>query len=342
MATPEPTPAPEPAPSPASAGPPPERRHGWVIFGIWLPLSIAADLVIWFLWYPHMPPGRMSNEASGQQFDIAVMAVLSAPILIFIWTYFGYAMVTWRHREGDDSDGPPIHGNTRIQATWIGVTAVIVLGLFVFGTVELIVPAGAGAGEGPSPIWKPAGTVNTANWTPGGGDTLQVQVMGQQWWFTYRYPQFGGMESTQLLLPQNTSVEFHVTSLDVIHSFWAYQLGVKADANPGVDNVAYATPKQLGRFTVRCNELCGLWHGAMFDYGHVVSPASFESWASGVETAESTDGTLNAMPAYALTYDPTVVPQLGSDLVKIAGITGANGYYYPGAQVGTPGDPESP
>jgi hypothetical protein len=106
--------------------------------------------------------------------------------------------------------------------------------------------------------------------------------------------------------------------------------------------VAYATPKQLGRFTVRCNELCGLWHGAMFDYGHVVSPASFESWASGVETAESTDGTLNAMPAYALTYDPTVVPQLGSDLVKIAGITGANGYYYPGAQVGTPGDPESP
>jgi cytochrome c oxidase subunit 2 len=349
MATPEPPAAgtpPEPpaasAAQPAAAGAPPERRHGWVIFGIWLPLSIAADLLIWFAWYPHMPPGRMSNQASGQQFDIAVMAVLSAPVLIFIWTYFGYALITWRRRDGDETDGPPLHGNTKVQATWIGVTSVIVLGLFVFGTVQLIVPAGAGAGEGPSPIWKPKGTVTTATWSPNAGDTLQVQVIGQQWWFTYRYPQFGGMESTQLLLPLNTSVEFHVTSLDVIHSFWAYQLGVKADANPGVDNVAYATPKELGSVTVRCNELCGLWHGAMFNYAHVVPASAFENWASGVETAESTNGTLNALPNYALTYDPTVVPQLGKDLVKVAGITGANGYYYPGPQVGTPGDPVSP
>jgi cytochrome c oxidase subunit 2 len=341
MATPEPPAAGTPAQPPA-ADAPRERRHGWVISGIWLPVSIVADLLIWFAWYPHMPPGRMSDQAAGQQFDIAVMAVLSAPVLIFIWTYFIYAMVTWRHREGDDTDGPPIHGNTKVQAAWIGATSVIVLGLFVFGTVELIVPAGAGAGEGPAPIWKPANTVETSTWSPGAGDTLQVQVIGQQWWFTYRYPQFGGMESTQLLLPKGTSVEFHVTSLDVIHSFWAYKLGVKADANPGVDNVAFATPKQTGSFIVRCNELCGLWHGAMFDAGHVLTPAAFEGWASGVETAESTNGMLNTMPAYALTYDPTVIPHLGKDLVTVAGITGANGYYYPGAQVGTPGDPVSP
>ena len=58
-----------------------------------------------------------------------------------------------------------------------------------------------------------------------------------------------------------------MTSLDVIHSFWAYQLGVKADANPGVNNVAYTKPMHTGTVTVRCAELCGLWHGAMFDYG---------------------------------------------------------------------------
>ena len=62
-------------------------------------------------------------------------------------------------------------------------------------------------------------------------------------------------------------VQFNVTSLDVIHSFWAYQLGVKADANPGVNNIAYTTPKHAGSFVVRCAELCGLWHGAMFNYG---------------------------------------------------------------------------
>ena len=307
-------------------------RHGLRIFLIWLPLAIAADLVIWFVWYPHLPPGRMTDQAQGQQFDIAVMAELAAPVLLFVWVYFAYALIVWRRREGDDEDGPPLHGNTKVQATWITATAVIVLGLFVFGTVQLIVPAGAGAGEGPSPIWKP----NTSN-------LLQVQVIGQEWAFTYRFPQFGGMESTQLMLPLDQHVEFHVTSLDVIHTFWPYQLGVKADANPGVDNVAYAKPQELGSFTVRCNELCGIWHGAMFNYGHVVTPAAFQAWARGMQAREARLGVLAALPRYALTYDPTVIPQLGKDLVKVAGITGANGYYYPSLfQSGDPGDPVSP
>ena len=302
-----------------------EPNHGLRIFLIWLPLAVAADLLIWFLWYPHFPPGRMSSSAQHQQFDIAVLAMCAAPVLLFVWTYGAYAVVNWRHREGDEEDGPPIHGNARIQATWIGVTAVIVLGLFVFGTVELIVPAGAGAGEGPAPIWKPNAT-----------NLLEVQVIGQQWAFTYRYPQFGGMESTELLLPDNRWVEFHVTSLDVIHSFWAYKLGVKADANPGVDNVAYTKPQELGTFRVQCNELCGLWHGAMYNYGHVVTPAAFQAWAAAVQFKEANNGILTALPPYATTYDPTVIPQMGAEVVKIDGITGAPGYYYPARDPVTP------
>ena len=316
----------------AAAGASGDARHGLRIFLIWLPLAIIADLLIWFVWYPHLPPGRMTDQAQGQQFDIAVMAVLAAPVLLFVWVYAAYALIVWRRRPGDDEDGPPIHGNTRVQATWITATAVIVLGLFVFGTVQLIVPAGAGAGEGPSPTWTP----NTNN-------TLQVQVIGQQWAFTYRFPQFGGMETTQLLLPLGEEVRFNVTSLDVIHSFWAYQLGVKADANPGVNNVAFAKPQELGSFTVRCNELCGLWHGAMFNYGRVVTPAAFQAWARGLQAREARIGLLRDLPPYALTYDPTVIPQLGRDIVKVAGITGANGYYYPSQlQSGDPGDPISP
>jgi cytochrome c oxidase subunit II len=316
----------------ASTGSAPGTRHGLRIFLIWLPLAIVADLLIWLVWYPHLPPGRMTDQAQGQQFDIAVMAVLAAPVLLFVWVYAAYALIVWRRRPGDDEDGPPIHGNTRVQATWITATAVIVLGLFVFGTVQLIVPAGAGAGEGPSPIWKP----NTSN-------LLQVQVIGQEWAFTYRFPQFGGMESTTLMLPLGQQVEFHVTSLDVIHSFWPYQLGVKADANPGVDNVAYAKPQELGRFTVRCSELCGLWHGAMFNYGHVVTPAAFTVWARSMQAREARIGILRALPPYALTYNPTVIPQLGQDLVKVAGITGAGGYWTPSlSQSGDKGDVFSP
>lgn len=306
-----------PAPPAAPAGP----SHGRRIFLIWLPAAVIADLLIWLVWGPHLPPGAMSSAASVQQFAIKVMAVMAAPVMLFVLVYFGYALIVWRQRDGDEEDGPALHGNTRVQATWITVTTVIVLSLFVFGTVALVTSNGAGAGEGPQPIWRPGGT------------PLQVQVIGQQWRFTYRYPQFGGFETTQLVLPAGQWVEFNVTSLDVIHSFWAYQLGVKADANPGVNNIAYSKPDHTGRVTVRCAELCGLWHGAMFNNGAVVSVTAFRAWAaaSRVRLASVT----RILPPYATTYDPTVVPQINKAMAK-GGIAGANGYYYP------PQDPVQP
>jgi cytochrome c oxidase subunit 2 len=302
---------------------------------MWIPLSVAAILVIWFVWYPHLPPGDMSDAASGQQFDIAVLSVTAAPVVIGVLLYFIYAMVVWRAKPGDESDGEPIFGHTKVQATWIIVTSMTVLWAFAFGTYQLAQPGGAGGGQGPAPIWKLAG-VQTATWQPGTNDMLQVQVIGQQWYWTYRYPQFGGMESTTLYLPDNMPVEFNVTSLDVIHSFWAYLLGVKADANPQVNNIAYVKPHQLGHFMVRCNELCGIWHGAMFNTGAVETPTAFDGWATATENKERSIGVLAALPPYALTYDPTVIPQLGKDIVKVAGITGAAGYYYP------PQDPVTP
>jgi cytochrome c oxidase subunit 2 len=300
-----------------TAGP----RHGRRILLLWLPASVIADLLIWFVLGPHLPPGDMASAATNQQSDIKVMAVMAAPVMLAVLIYFGYALAVWRQPAGDETDGPPLHGNTRVQVSWVAATSFIVLALFIFGTVELVGAHGAGAGEGPSPIWKP------------GGSPLQVQVIGQQWKFTYRYPQFGGFETSQLVLPEGQWVQFNVTSLDVIHSFWAYQLGVKSDANPGVDNVAYTKPTHTGPFTVRCAELCGLWHGAMFDTGQVMTVPAFRAWATATRTQLAAVTAI--LPPYATTYDPTVVPQMNKAMVK-AGIAGANGYYYP------PQDPAQP
>ena len=299
------------AAGPAAA--PAERNHGLRIFLIWLPLALAADLVIWFVWGPHLPPGDMSSSAANQQFDIKVMSVMAAPVLLFVLIYSGYSMITWRTRDGDEEDGPPIEGNARVQFSWITISTVIVLALFVFGTVELYSANGAGAGEGPSPIWKP------------GGKPLVVQVIAQQWLFTYRYPQYGGFETTQLILPVGQNIEFNVTSLDVIHSFWAYQLGVKADANPQVNNVAYTTTEHTGEVTVRCAELCGLWHGAMFDYGHVVSVAGFRSWAQAtrIKMAKIT----RTLPPYATVYYPNEIAGLAKFYYE-ASLPGAGGGFY--------------
>ena len=76
---------------------------------------------------------------------------------------------------------------------------------------------------------------------------------------------------------------------------------------------------------MRCNELCGLWHGAMFNYGHIVSQGAFNAWARGVQLTQARNGILNMLPPYSLTYDPTVIPQLGASIVKIDGITGGAG-----------------
>ena len=100
-----------------------------------------------------MPPGDMSNSAHHQQFDIAVLAVTGAPVVIFVILYFVYSLVIWRAKPGDDSDGEPIYGNTKVQASWIIGTTVIVLWLFVFGTLELVVPHGAG----PARVRRPSG-----------------------------------------------------------------------------------------------------------------------------------------------------------------------------------------
>jgi len=311
------------AATPAPAG---EPRHMLRMVTIWLVISVVADVLFWVLVAPHVPPGRMTNNASDNQFDFNVLLVIALPVLVGVWTYLGYSIVTWRSgRAGvpEPVGGPAARTNLGVQVGWIVTTTIIVLGLFLFGTVRLITGQGSGGGEGPNPIWTPASK-----------DILPVQVIAQQWKFTYRYPTFGGFESQQLVLPNDTSIAFHVTSLDVIHSFWAYQLSVKADANPQQDNVAFSTTRQTGSVTVRCSELCGIWHGAMYNYGRVVSKSAFMVWAKATETATAANTKL--LPPFAYTYVPDA--------------NGADGGYYPdnvdpysNAEVygATPGKPSS-
>jgi cytochrome c oxidase subunit II len=266
---------------------------------VWIALSVVADLLIGFLLAPHMPPGHFSNTASDQTEINNILALVLTPIGIGVVTFFVYALLSFRQPAGAIQDGPPMKGNARMQMGWIGVTTTIVIVLAIVGTIELLqapnsqAGSGAGGGQGASLITNPK------------GNPLQVQVIAQQWQFTYRYPQYGGVETFSLALPVGRTVEFHVTSLDAIHSFWAYQLGVKADAVPGADNVAFTTPEHVGLFEVRCAELCGLWHGYMYSRGHVFSAAGFSSWIAKVQTANAPS--THYLPKYAHVYypDPT-------------------------------------
>jgi cytochrome c oxidase subunit 2 len=271
-----------------------ESRHWRNVVLLWLLANvIMLPIVIW-VFGPGMPPGNGSVQASGQVTDNTVLLALATPVALAVLVYFGYALWAFRERAPETvTDGPSIRGNSSVQFWWLIITTVMVLFLAAYGSIRLLAD-GSGGGQGPNPIAIPA----AAKIRP----PLQVQVIAQQWQFTFRFPGYGGVQTRTLELPVNTTVEFNVTSLDVIHSFWAYQLGVKADANPGVNNVAYVTTKGPLVFNIHCAELCGVFHGYMFDTGRVVPKAQFASWIAGqrVQYAPAT----KVLPPYSKAYFP--------------------------------------
>jgi cytochrome c oxidase subunit II len=270
------------------ASKPPAEHGKRVIVGA-IVLSVVATVLVAVLGGRFLPPGNGSVQATGQVLDNTVMLAIVTPVIAGLLVFFIYVLSQFRHRGGPLVDGPPLRDDSRVRVWWIVVTSVTVLFLAGFGTFELL-QNGSGGGQGPDPIAVPAGT------------KLPVQVIAQQWQFTYRYPTYGGLETPQLVLPANTYIELHVTSLDAIHSFWAIELGVKADANPGVDNVAFVKTKGPRTFHVRCAELCGLWHGYMFNNGRVVPEAQFTAW---VKSQQSDFAPIaKYLPKYSTTYFP--------------------------------------
>ncbi len=268
---------------------------------LWLLANvIMLPIVIWVIG-PGLPPGNGSVQASGQVTDNTVLLATATPVALAVLVYMGYAIWAFRERTPETVvDGPPIRGDSSVQFWWLIITTAMVLFLAGYGTVRLL-DDGSGGGQGPNPIATPA--ADTA------GKTLVVQVIAQQWKFTFRWPGYGGVETPGIELPANTLVQFNVTSLDVIHSFWAYELGVKADANPGVNNIAYVETKGPLIFHTRCAELCGVWHGYMFDQGVVVPKAQFAAWIAQQQLrfAPAT----KALPPYSKTYFPEPLRRAG-------------------------------
>jgi cytochrome c oxidase subunit II len=265
---------------------------------LWAVCTAIMTPIVVFVLGPGMPPGNGTVESAGQVTDNTVLLALSTPVALAVLLFVGYCVWAFRERDlnGPVLDGPPITGNSSVQMWWLIVTTSLVLFLAAFGSVRLL-EDGSGGGQGPSPLSTPA------------GKALQVQVIAQQWSFSYRYPAYGGIETPNLVIPANTLVEFHVTSLDVVHSFWAYQLGVKADANPGEDNIAYVTTKSPMSFEVHCAELCGVWHGYMFQSGKVVTKTSFATW---IQQAQKTYAPgAKSLPPYSKTYFPSPVGRGG-------------------------------
>lgn len=272
-----------------------DRPHAIRLLVIWVILSIIGIIAVLQI---HYPPYDQTIQGEDQSKTLALLTAIATPVFIGVVMLIIYSAIYFRRPSTELVDGPPMLGNAPVQVAWIGISAVVVLFLAFVGITELA-RANTTQTVGASQTGSSGGAA--------GGTELNVQVIAQQWYFTYRYADYGGVETTHLELPVNRPVVLHVTSTDIIHSFWAYELGVKADANPGVDNVFHVTPQKLGGFTVRCAELCGLWHGQMSDTeGKVVSQSDFDTWIA--QQQQDFAVIQKAVPSYAPFYfpEPTV------------------------------------
>jgi cytochrome c oxidase subunit II len=233
-------------------------RAGGKIFIIWLAMT-AVGVLIGIYAPHHLLPTMLSTQGTKVWQTIVLFTILAAPVAAFVYAVGLYSLLGWKARGFGKSDEPPpdgpsLRGDAPMTALWVGVSAVLVIILLVWGLGEF-----------------------TAEQTTH-SDTLEVDVTGQQWLWTFTYPDAGNVATRSLVLPINRPVQFKVTSVDVTHGFWPAALGVQVDANPNTTTVIEATPDKLGGFTVRCSQLCGLYHSLMYASGAVVTPQKFDAW----------------------------------------------------------------
>ncbi len=243
------------------------RRRSVTFAAIAAVVSIAIAIFIsyeinWF-------PPAASKQADNTDRLYHVLVIASIPIFVLVVSVILYCVWQFRMRPGEElKDGPPIHGNTRLEVFWTAIPTVLLLGLVGYSFAVL-----------KENEKKPA-------------REIQIGVTGEQFAWSYQYPPSvtGGkpLESVELYVPKGVSVEFNIHTKDVIHAFWVPAFRIQEDAVPGITTHWRATPTRLGTYPVVCNLLCGLGHSLMRSKVHVVREATFRAWLASQASTPST------------------------------------------------------
>ena len=187
-----------------------------------------------------------------------------------------WGMIVWAvifHRRRGDKLGPQVRYNMPIEILYTVVPFVLIAVLFYYTARD----------------------ENTIDTIP--ANSMQVNVTGFQWSWDFSYPKYGvttdgymwGEGTLPLLeIPTGRSIEFNLSSPDVIHAFWVPEFLFKRDVIPGHPNHFAVTATQTGTFTGHCSELCGLYHSKMLFTLKIVTPAQFSTWITQQQAIQKT------------------------------------------------------
>ncbi len=199
-----------------------------------------------------LPVGASAQaETIDWLFNIELIAIAFLFSLIVVPT--AYSLVVFRRKKGEEGEGEHFSGNTKLEIIWTAIPLLAVVVLAYMGAWSL-------------------------------GDALRVdpqamvvEVTAFQWAWKFDYPDYG-ITTNELYLPVDKQVELKMESPDVIHSFWVPEFRIKQDVVPGQVNILRLTPIELGAYTVRCSELCGISHSYMNAPVVVVTEEDFQAW----------------------------------------------------------------
>jgi cytochrome c oxidase subunit 2 len=205
--------------------------------------------------------GEEASTAAPKIDDLLnVLIVLSSIVFSIVVVALGYALWKFRALPGDESDGEPIHGNTRLEVAWTVIPTIIVL-----------------FGGGYS--WKVLNEIEDK-----GSNPMTVDVFSRQYAWSFGYPGKGYVYSEGVMhVPVNRTIQFKMHAQDVIHSFWVPQWRIKKDNVPGITTTAIVTPDKVGTYQLICTELCGFGHASMRAKVIVQPEAKFDKWVESLK-----------------------------------------------------------
>ncbi|MCB0872072.1 MAG: cytochrome c oxidase subunit II [Thermoleophilia bacterium] len=211
--------------------------------------ALTAAVIFLIDWWPD----QAAEQAPRVDGLMWFLVISSGVIFTGVTSFLVYALWRFRAAPGDESDGPPHHGNTKLEIAWT-VIPVILLAVIA--------------------VWSIAVTGKNEKKDPN-REVIQVRAWQFAWEFTY--PD-SGFTTGDLRVPSGRQVELQMRSSDVIHNLWVPEFRVKQDVVPGVTTELLVNPTKVGTYDLICAELCGAGHGIMRSRAIVMESSAYDAW----------------------------------------------------------------
>jgi len=188
---------------------------------------------------------------------------ITAGIFIIVFSLLVYVVVRFRSRENIQVREPAqVYGSNRVELAWTVIPCLIVIVLFL-ATARVV--------HGIQDARRPPGTID-------------VTVIGHQFWWEFRYPDLGVVTANELHVPisdpaKPTPTFIRLFSADTDHSFWVPRLAGKTDLIPNHPNEMWIDPHEAGVYLGQCAQYCGVQHAKMLLRVYVQSREDFDRWA---------------------------------------------------------------